>query len=238
MNVDDDKLMAFADGELSDAERAEIERALAEDHALREKLAAHRRLRARLSAAFDDALDEPVPARLRDAALGRTRSAQIVRLAERGAAKWSAREWGAMAASLAAGLVLGVGVMNARAPLIASTDDGLVARGALARALETQLAADAEGAVRIGLSFRARDGGYCRTFALTAGATSGLACRDDAGWTVAMAVEEPTGGEVRMAGASERLLAAVEAMIDGAPLDAAAEARARDRGWREDISDR
>ena len=37
-----------------------------------------------------------------------------------------------------------------RAPMIAATADGLTARGPLAAALETQLAADQGGAVRIG----------------------------------------------------------------------------------------
>jgi hypothetical protein len=35
-----------------------------------------------------------------------------------------------------------------------------------------------------------------------------------------------------MAGAAPEILAAVEARIAGEPLDAAAEARARDAGWR------
>jgi hypothetical protein len=229
MSVDDERLMAYADGELSAAERAEIEAALAEDEALREKIAAHQRLRARVSAAFDATLAEPVPERL-TAALT-PRGAEVVNLAERRAAKWSAREWSAMAASVAAGLLIGVGVMNTQAPLIATTDSGLAARGALAQALDTQLASDNAQAVRIGLSFRAQDGRYCRTFDLTRGETSGLACRNDDGWAVAMAAQSVAGGEIRMAGASEEILAAVDQMIDGEPLDAAAERQARDASW-------
>jgi hypothetical protein len=40
------------------------------------------------------------------------------------------------------------------------------------------------------------------------------------------------GGEVRMAGAPEAILAAVDAMIVGEPLDQAAEQQARARDWR------
>lgn len=233
--IDDDKLMAFADDELPAAERAEIEAALAEDEGLREKLAAHRRLRARLSGAFDGALDEPVPERLRAAAQAAPKSAEVVNLAERRAArpKWSAREWGAMAASVAAGLFVGVGVMNTQAPPIVATENGLVARGALDRALDTQLASDEAGAVRIGLSFRAEDGGYCRTFDLTRSDTSGLACRNGDAWSVAMTAAHAGGGEVRMAGGAEEVLAAVDAMIAGDPLDAGAERAARDGRWRD-----
>lgn len=232
MSVDDEKLMAFADGELSGAERAAVEAALADDASLREKLAAHRRLRTRLSAAFDGALDEPAPARLL-AAAEKPRAVEVVNLAERRAARWSTREWGAMVASVVFGLVVGVGVMNAQAPPIAASDDGLVARGALARALETQLASDEAGAVRIGLSFRAQDDRYCRTFDLTRGGTAGLACREGDAWNVAMTAAGAGGGEVRMAGASEEILAAIDAMILGEPLDADAEAQARDAGWRQ-----
>ena len=229
MSVDDETLMAFADGELSGDERAAVEAALAGDEALRQKLAAHQRLRAKLSAAFDAALTEPVPARLSEAV--QPRGAEVVNLAERRAVKWSVREWGAMAASIAAGLVIGVGVMNTQAPLIAASDGGLEARGALAHALTSQLASDEAGAVRIGLSFRSQDGGYCRTFSVTRSDTSGLACRRGDDWSIAMTAQGG-GGEVRMASAPETILSAVDAMIAGEPLDQAAEQQARDRGWR------
>jgi len=234
MSIDDDRLMAFADGELPAAERAEIEAALAKDETLREKLAAHRRLLARLSGAFDGVLEEPVPERLRAAAGAAPGPAKVVSLAERkaGRQRWSTREWGAMAASVAAGLLIGVGVMNAQAPLIAATDNGLVARGALADALDEQLASDEAGLVRIGLSFRAIDGGYCRTFDLARRDTAGLACRSGDSWRIAITATHASSGEVRMAGGAEEVLAAVEARIAGEPLDAERERQARDAGWR------
>ncbi|WP_135213053.1 anti-sigma factor family protein [Vitreimonas flagellata] len=228
MSVDDERLMAFADGELSGAERAEVEAALAQDASLREKLAAHQRLRTRLSSAFDGVLDEPVPASLLAAA---PRMAEVVNLAERRATRWSVREWSAMAASVVLGLFVGVGVMNTQAPLIAPSEGGLIARGALADALQTQLASDEAGAVRIGLSFRDADGRYCRTFDLTEGGTAGLACREGDAWNVAMTVAGAGGGEVRQAAASEQILSAVDAIIVGEPLDAAGETQARDAGW-------
>jgi hypothetical protein len=233
MTMDDDKLVAYADGELEPAERAEIERAMASDAKLRERVTEHQRLRARLSASFDGALDEPVPERLLAAARGPTRRGEIVDLASQRAARWpAARQWGAMAASLAAGLLIGIGVMNAQAPLIAVTGDGMSAHGALARALDTQLASDEAGAVRIGLSFRAQDGGYCRTFDLIERNTAGLACRSGDGWNVAMTAAHEGGGQVRQAAAPTEILNAVDAMIDGEPLDATREDQARDAGWQ------
>jgi hypothetical protein len=232
MTISEETLIAFADGELADDARAEVERALAQDEALRARLAAHQRLRQRLSAAFDGALDEPVPARVQQAVKTPRAPAPVVDLAARRAAKWSAREWGAMAASVAAGLVLGVGLMGAPAPMIAAEAGGLVARGALSRALDTQLATDASGAVRIGLSFRANSGAYCRTFDLTDAETAGLACRDGEAWSIALTAANPNQGAVRMAGGAVEILATVDAMIEGEPLDAEAEAAARDQGWR------
>lgn len=229
MIVDDKTLMAFADGELGPEERANVEAALASDPVLREKLQAHQNMRNRLTAAFDGALAEPVPERLTAAA--QPRGAEVVSLTQRRAMKWSAREWGAMAASIAAGLLIGIGAMNTQAPLIAASDGGLEARGALARALTTQLASDEAGAIRIGLSFVSQDDGYCRTFSVTRSDTSGLACREDDRWAIAMTAQGG-GGEVRMAGTPEAILAAVDAMIAGEPMDADAEQQARARGWR------
>jgi anti-sigma-K factor RskA len=231
MAISDETLMAYVDGELTDVERAALEASLAQDETLRARLEAHQRLRTKLSAAFDGALDEPVPARLRLAAEPPHTSAPVIDLAARRARLWSMREWGAMAASVAAGLVLGVGIVGRPAPMIAAESGALVARGALAQALETQLASDEAGAVRIGLSFRAEDGAYCRTFDLTQAGTSGLACRIHDGWAVAMTAANPAS-EVRTAGAAAEVLAAVEARMAGDPLDANAEAQARSEGWR------
>jgi len=235
MTIDDATLMAYADGELSPEERAEIERAAAGDAGLRLRLEEHRRLRAQLSGAYADILDEPVPTQILAAAQGAgPRQAEVVDLNARREAKfrWSVREWGAMAASLVGGLVIGLGAMNTQSPMIAVTADGLNARGALERALNTQLASDEAGAVRIGISFREADGGYCRTFELPERGTSGIACREPEGWNVAMTAAQAAQGDIRMAGASEAVLNVVATMIEGEPLDAEAEAEARDAGWR------
>ena len=231
MSVDNEKLMAFADGELTGADLAEVEAALADDASLREKLEAHRQMRARFSSAFDGALTEPVPQRLTEAAQT-PRQAEVIDFASRRAAKWSFREYGAMAASIALGLVVGIGVLQPPAPMVATASNGLEAQGALSRALDTQLASNQAGAVRIGVSFRDHEGAYCRTFDLTEGGASGVACRDDNRWRIPLLSGSAAGGEVRTAGASAEVLNAVDAMIEGDPLDAAAERAARDANWR------
>lgn len=232
MSIDDTTLMAFADGELTGAERAEVEAALQQDESLRAKVEAHRAMRSRLATAFDGALSEPVPASLRTAAEA-PRTAEVVNLAERRAFKWSVREFGAMAASVALGLVIGVGAMQSQQPMLSTGGNGLIAGGALERALDTQLASDESGAVRIGVSFRDQEGDFCRTFDLTEGGASGLACREASSWNIQlMSNNGSTGGEIRQAGASPEVLNAVDAMIAGEALDAEAERTARDSGWR------
>ena len=115
-----------------------------------------------------------------------------------------------------------------------------MARGELAAGLEHGLAApqSPEAPVRIGITFRASDGRYCRTFILREGKPlAGLACRDPRGWQVTMAMqaqrEAGAAGGYRTA-ADETpapILDRVDAIIQGRPL-AAAEASARAAGWK------
>jgi hypothetical protein len=127
------------------------------------------------------------------------------------------------------------------AGLYATHGGVLVAEGGLARALDRDLASDprsASGPVRVGLSFKARDGGYCRTFiADGTAAMAGVACRKGQAWAIRTAVfnpPAPSEGAYRTAAsaAPAPVLSAVQDLIDGAPLDAQAEAQARARGWR------
>ena len=119
---------------------------------------------------------------------------------------------------------------------IVNAFDGLmVARGDLARALDTQLASTqrAADAVQIGLTFKARDGGYCRSFVLPRAGTAGLACREQGEWRIPVtaAAQVPAEGLKPAATLPAPVLAAVEARISGEALDADGEQRARLGGW-------
>jgi anti-sigma factor RsiW len=61
MTIPDETLMAYADGELEPAERAEVETAMAADPAIAARVEQHRALRRKLSAAYDPILMETVP---------------------------------------------------------------------------------------------------------------------------------------------------------------------------------
>lgn len=237
--IGEEELMAYADGELTGADKARVEAALAADADLRTRLGKHRRLRSLLQQAYAPVLDEEVPAQLVEAVQAPAAPAPVIDLAAARAKRapilreWRTREWGAMAAVLIVGVLVGGPMMN-RDGLVG---DDMVAKGALARALETQLAAD-EGAVRIGVSFRTADGAACRTFVADRGALSGLACKEDGAWRIDMALrgERKDATAFRMAAAETppTVLARVEELAgEQGAMDASAERAARDRSWRD-----
>ena len=148
------------------------------------------------------------------------------------------------AATIAASVIAGVGLGffmwgRAESPLMRSAGGALVARGQLAQALSNQLAAEQSRnlPVQIGVSFRAKSGDYCRTFAFSGAVSpSGLACRHGGEWQVQALTQEPgAAGDsgYRTAGSamSGTILRSVEGQIDGEPLDQAGERAARQRSW-------
>ena len=76
MTIPDETLMAYADGELEAAVRAEVEAAMAEDPQLARRVEQHQALRKKLGAAFGSALVETVP----DSLVSAIRSAPAVAL--------------------------------------------------------------------------------------------------------------------------------------------------------------
>ncbi|MDB5444147.1 MAG: anti-sigma factor, partial [Phenylobacterium sp.] len=141
--------------------------------------------------------------------------------------------WAAVAASLAVGVIAGRVALPERGPLVAR-DGALVARGELAGALSTKLAAE-PGVVKVGLTLKTADGRYCRTFQSAADHLAGLACRQGGQWVArTVTAWTPSASPAyRTAGSdiSPEVLAAVD-VLAGQPLDAAAERAARDKGWR------
>ena len=175
--LDDQTLMAYADGELDAAGRLQVEQALAADANLAARVRAHQALRRRVAAAYDPELQDTVPERLLRAAAPPT--APLLDLAGARAARAASRapgsrhalagwaRWGGLAACLVLGLALGTRLQQSgtEESVYASAGAGLVARGALARALDGQAAGAAgPSAVAVSLSFVDRGGRYCRAY--------------------------------------------------------------------------
>jgi hypothetical protein len=235
MTISEEQLFAWLDGELDDVEAARIRAAVEADPKLAELTARHRAFQARLSGAFDPVLRAPVPDHIMAAAVPKRDS----RIIDFGAARPSTRpwrglpQWAAMAATLAAGIVVGTMVPERNAGPVAVRGGTIYAAGALDQSLSTQLASmPVSGKVRVGMTFRDQSGSICRSFT---GEASGLACRAGDRWLVRGLFAAPEGqsGDYRMAaGMDPNLAALIESRLAGEPFDANQERAARQRGWR------
>ena len=226
MTIEPEMLMAYADGELDPLNAKRVERAIAGDPALAQEVERHRALRKRVSDSFAPVADEQVPDRL--AALLKSNVVDLPTPKTRPIlSRWRA------AAALAACLVLGltIGISVSRGPVFSGAG-GLYASGSLAAALDDQVGG-ADGAVKVAVSFRDKQGAYCRVF--SSSATDGIACRDASGWALRRTQQGSTTqhGDYAQAGSPDPdLMAAAQDMMAGEPLDAKAEAAARGAGWR------
>ena len=254
MNIDENTLLAFVDGELNAEESAVVAAAIAKDAELARRVDAERALRARLNDAFAGQLNEPVPDRLlrtvREHAdtskatvldLQAARDARTKQASTRPAAPLSRRLVGSMAASVVGGLFLGYFVgRDSGTSFVRSQAGQLVASGNLAAALTAQLSSEAaaNAPVQIGFTYRSKSGDYCRTFQVSSGPkNSGVACRRGDAWQVDLLTHDETtesASEFRTAATSTSplVLQKVQQQITGDPLDRTAESAARLRSWR------
>jgi hypothetical protein len=236
MTYDDETLGRYIDGELNARDVAALDAAIARDGALAARVSEMRAVSLELRGDFADILSEDVPERLRAAVMTGQSDLAARPVARRSfLSGWRLPAFASGAAG-AAGLALGLAI--APASVLALDDGGhLVAKGQLAQALNQGLASEpGEGAV-IGVSFRATDGAWCRSFETGAreAGVAGLACASNGSWRVeTAAATAPRAGAYAQASAAmpDAVRAAIAARIAGEPLDAAAERAARDTGWK------
>ena len=228
-----DTLSAFVDGALEPKEMERVARLLETRPELDAWVRRQERLRADLKISFSSIAQAAVPDRL-IAAVHDTPVSWRWRLRQT-LPSLTIHTLAPAGIALAAGLVLGL-FLQPRGDL-SVTGDRLLARGALANALDTQLASagDTGAGPHIGISFRNRDGRDCRSF--TDGDRAGLACHEGDRWAIAMLVHQPdatTGGAYRMAGSEmpAALRDTVTESIAGEPFNAAAEKAASENGWK------
>jgi hypothetical protein len=150
-----------------------------------------------------------------------------------------------VAASLVTGVFIGQGLLRLSGTAPINTRDGrLVANGVLAQALSEQLASTPkdDSPVLIGVTFKSKDGDYCRTFTLRDTTTlAGVACHKGDAWQVGTLAQtgqlpartSPAAATYRQAGSAmpRAVTQAVEDMISGDTLDGHAEQLARDHNW-------
>ena len=239
LELNDELLCAYMDGELDAAMRVRIERALLDDTGARVRLermrAADERLRTEIPLPGlqpDDPLSERI--------LGDESLPPVVRKSPR---------WGVAVSALAAGIggvVVGLMLSRAQEPapaLVASTSpslSGVASSRLLLATLEngtsgTAVADDGNRSVQIILTFESDDGRYCRAFGARDASTAGegVACRADEQWQLIAwdGTANPHDG-FRTAGSSELLDAAMDRLGNGAALGVADERRLIERHWQ------
>ncbi|WP_428683622.1 anti-sigma factor family protein [Sphingopyxis sp.] len=230
MSFDPAAVAAYVDGELDDLAARRIEREAENNAMLAAEIARHRALRAQLSAHFAPVADEPVPDRLRALLVGDGVDTSLAGRREAKRAQFAPAHWGAIAASLVLGLTLGLRPW-APAPDVTGANGALIASGALADALDTQLASNqpADADIRIALSFRDKRGRTCRSF--EGRDLSGIGCREGGRWALERTAAGQNTGAYRQASSGD-LAAAAAAMMAGDAFDADAERTARDKDWK------
>jgi hypothetical protein len=243
MTVTDEELMAYVDGELDAARRELLRQEIAASTDLAQRVAEQQALRDRLRHAFDRTLNEPVPSRLTNL----PSRARVVGFRSAVRHRPSRIAWLsglALAAAIVLGIALGPMLPNLvrERPNIVSFGADVAAGGALADALSRRLASEqsSSDSIRLGVSFLAKSGEYCRTFISRRGdgALAGMACRQGAEWRIdalqSVAIVPGDSNGYRQAATSlpSMILQAAEVAMTGDPLDAHGEKEARDHHWR------
>jgi len=224
----DERLLAYVDGELTGEELVKFEAEMAADPRLKDEVDKHRGLNARMAAARAERADMARAA----AKGGKGVKGGIARAAATPAAsrvQLSPWHWVAILAGLAVGIAGGLGAGPYVLPptgSVISEGGTLTTAGDLNVALTNQLIGQ-KGPVTIGGTFRTAKGRYCRTFLSTPDRLAGLACRQSDGWVLQTATVLGPPNIMPRA-----VLAAVDGLIVGAPLDQAAERAARAKDWK------
>ena len=240
LELNDELLCAYMDGELDAAMRARVEQALVDDAGARVRLERMRVADGRLKAEIPlSALqpDDPLSARILDGkAVPPRASRPPLRL-------------GAVITALAAGIggVI-VGFVLARSqevpptPFVAAAPAPALSGASSNRLLLAALNSGESGkaveqggrSARIILTFEADDGRYCRAFRSheSGAAAEGVACRSGEQWEVVAwdGTVDPDEG-FRSAGASELLDDVMDRLGGGAALEAADERALIERHW-------
>lgn len=234
MIVTDEMLIAYLGGKLSAPDRAAVEAAVASDPAVAERLRRHREVGAMIQNAITSG------GRKARTAAGDKSAAPVVSLADArrtrepppppkpqvnppAARKPLDPRVGLLALGLVAGVLIG---LFAPRPTNDLLDGTMKARGVLAATLEQGLTADQKSgaAVRLLGTYRSDEGVWCRAFTGES-RISGIACRTGDGWRLMMT-------ELGAPARSPVMAAAVASLGLGAPVDAAAERKARSAAWR------
>jgi len=239
-SVTDEMLMAYADGELTQAGRESVERALAEDPALKERLDIFSRTRmlsqkavsANKAAAPSAAFEKRMARLVAKSARARGAGSNVVAF---GRSSGSGGGWSSLRLPLAASVALAIGIAGGYfgrdfiQPTNAGPGFAALATPQVFMALDEVAMGDNRSIPGIGTfhaiaSFRDPANTLCREFEITAAEGAmvvAVACNAGGGWDPRFATAAPKAGkDYQPASAMEALSAFLEASGAGAPLSA------------------
>ena len=240
LEFDDETLMAFADGELDEAQSLALEEALAEDEALAERLALFLDSRRLVGDTLKPLIDEPVPeallASVQRMAQGAGERASTPRdnivsfRPKPQATPAAARRWlMPLAASLVAVIsgVIGFSAGRMGPPVAGSGAEIAAALSSEASGRDVALGVDG-GILHVVATFRDAGGNLCREYALKQPEKSTLtvACREGDVWATRLALSTPVAEGYVPASSQETLDAYLTSIQAGAPLSAEEELKA------------
>lgn len=231
---DDETLMAFADGELDEAQSQALEEALVADDVLAERLAVFLDSRRLVGDALKPLIDEPVPEALlasvrrmaEDAQRAADKPDNVISFHPRQqqAVAPAARRWlMPLAASVVAAITGVVGFSIGRMGPPAAGSGAEIAAVLDREASGKDVALDASGKVlHVIATFRDERGDVCREYEVKepTGRTLTIACRQQGGWTTRLALTAPTADGYVPASSQETIDAYLASIQAGAPLSA------------------
>ena len=234
-DFDDETLMAFADGELDEAQSLALEEALANDEALAERLAVFLDSRRLVGDALKPLIDEPVPEALlasvrkmaEDAQRQGAREDNVVSFRPKPQQPTTQRWLMPVAASLVAVVTGVLGFTLGRMGPSAMDADAEIA-AALDREASGQDVTLSGAVLHVVASFRDERGELCREYELKQPASSTLtvACRQDGAWATRLALTTPQAEGYVPASSQETIDAYLTSIQAGAPLSAEEERKA------------
>jgi hypothetical protein len=250
LDLTDELLVAYVDDELDSQQRAMVSAVLDRNAVLSRRADEMRLARDLLREAFPLQSDAAVPVRIDSAATQLAAACAGHRWSSRKAPGFRVRRSHAIAAGLvlctvaASYFVLRPAGDEQRPMVTALTEIGPEnpLHGVLESTASAQLikVPGEDAAVRAVLTFRAKDGRFCREFEILAdsGSSTGIACREEGHWrteVLASGAAIATGGNnyTPAGGSDEAAVAEVfDGLVQGEPLGIDEETRLLAAGWR------
>lgn len=195
--IDDNKLMAFVDGCLSEAEAAEVREIVANDPVLLAEVTRLQKTRQAVSSAVDELANTPMPEAVMD--MLRTPGESVSAPTKHSSLRWLQ--------PFAVAALLGVAFFTGSLLQETGFSDSYLPQNTV-HALNTAPDDTQSSNLTIQASYLDPNGSFCRTFTAADGSLNGLACRKELEWQLVALINISSSGYIPAGGSSAALLSA------------------------------